>query len=171
MGSLKTENPKQTLYTGKYFSIHLDDQGTEFVHTRDEVLVVALDESEQAILLGEPSPAFGETALVLPGGTVEPGEDYVETGNRELQEELGLKAGQLDFLGELRPNAKYYASRSFVFLGRELIPSSLIGDENYHIQPQRVALDGFERMVETGQLKDARLIASLYLARTFLHKE
>ena len=42
----------------------------------------------------------------------------LEAANRELQEEIGYKAGRLDYLGELRPFSKYLAVRSFVYLAR-----------------------------------------------------
>lgn len=40
----------------------------------------------------EPSAAFGEPTLILPGGETEPGEPHNVTANRELQEEIGYKA-------------------------------------------------------------------------------
>lgn len=51
----------------------------------------------------EPSPVFGERVLLLPGGMEEPEETHEETANRELQEEVGLRAERLDYPGELRP--------------------------------------------------------------------
>jgi ADP-ribose diphosphatase len=157
-----------TLFAGTYFSIVADDAGTEYVRAGDEVLVVALSEQGQALLIKEPSPAFGAPTLVLPGGSVEADEALSLTANRELQEEVGFRAARLDYLGELRPFSKYLAVRSHVYLARQLTPSELPRDEDYDIEVSRVSLDGFEALIGDGRLLDARVIAALYLARAFL---
>jgi ADP-ribose diphosphatase len=157
-----------TNFTGKYFSILLDEEGVEYVHTADEVLVVPVDEHGRALLIWEPAPAFGAQALVLPGGMVEPGEAHAATANREIQEEIGFRAGQIDALGELRPYSKYLTVRSHVFLARRLSPAWLKGDEGYAIQIEAVPLDNFPELIAAGRLHDARAIAALYLARDFL---
>ncbi len=112
-----------------YIQVKSDAQGEQYIHSGDEVRVVPLTASGDVILSIEPSPAFGEGVLIVGGGQVEPGEAYAITANRELQEELGYKANRLDFLGELRPWAKYVSTRSFVYLGRDLVESKLQGDE------------------------------------------
>ena len=157
-----------TVFAGKYFSILADADGTEFVHTGDEVLVVALSEQGQALLLKEPSPAFGAPTLVLPGGSVEEDEEFSLAANRELQEEAGFRAARLDYLGELRPFSKYLTVRSHVYLARQLSPSALPRDEGYEIEVSRVPIGGFEELVGDGRLLDARVIAALYLARAFM---
>ncbi|HEU5343665.1 MAG TPA: NUDIX domain-containing protein [Ktedonobacterales bacterium] len=156
---------------GEYFRFERDAQGEVFVGTRNEVLVVALSEAGEVILTIEPSAAFGEQTLILPGGTEEPGEPHEVTADRELQEEVGLHAGRLDFLGALRPFSKYLRLISYVYLARDLSPRKLQGDEAYEIAVERVALEGpdaFDRLIAEGRLVDARVLAALYLTRGFL---
>jgi len=161
-----------TYYQGAYFSIVADATGGEYVASSgDEVLVVPLTAANEVLLTIEPAPAFGGApTLILPGGETAPNRTYAETANLELQEEIGFKAGQLDFLAELHPWSKYLAVRSFVYLGRDLIASSLPGDEDYKIGIERVPLAGFEALIAEGRLLDARVIAALFLARRFLER-
>ena len=154
----------KVLYSTDYFSLEKGDHG-DFVRSGDEVLVVALDDEHNVILSIEPSTAFGEKVLIIAGGEIEPGEDVKETGNRELQEEVGYAAGSLLDLGELRPYSKYLAVRSFIVLARDLVPKRLEGDEGYAIETIRVPLDSFESLIDEGRLLDARVIAALFLAR------
>lgn len=161
--------PSTVLHQSRWFAIRTDAAGEEFLaSTGDEVLVVPVTAAGEVILTVEPSTAFGEPTLILPGGEVKPGVAHEEQANQELQEEIGYRAGRLDFLGELRPWSKYLAVRSFVYLGRELSVSWLPGDEHYEIGVELVPLAAFETLIAAGRLTDARAIAALYLARGFL---
>jgi DNA modification methylase/8-oxo-dGTP pyrophosphatase MutT (NUDIX family) len=158
----------KTLYEGQYFSLLTHESGDEFVRTGDEVLIVPVTAEGDVLLAVEPSPAFGEPTLVLPGGELEAHEAVEVTANRELQEEIGYRAERIDALGELRPFSKYLTVRSFVFLARDLVPSRLEGDEKHQIHVERVPFADFETLIAAGRLLDARVIAALYRARSFL---
>jgi ADP-ribose diphosphatase len=163
----------QTPGTGvtKHFALVQHASGDWYVQSRDEVLVVALDARGAVTLIVEPSPAFDGEVLVLPGGTVDPGEALEATANRELREEVGMRAERVQPLGELRAWSKYLSVRSHVFLARDLVPDPLPGDEPYVIRPERTPLDAFEALIASGRLRDARVIAALYLARRALAAE
>ncbi|HEY7092509.1 MAG TPA: NUDIX domain-containing protein [Ktedonobacterales bacterium] len=141
----------------------------------DEVLVVALASglasADEVLLSREPSAAFGGSTILLPGGEIEPGEDQKVAANRELQEELGWAASQLDFLGEVRPWSKYLNARSYIYLARGLTESRLPGDEQYAIEPVRILLSEVDALIRNRTLLDARVIAGLFLARAFLDRE
>ena len=153
----------------QYFFLEKDTHGEVFIRTLDEVCVLPLDSEGQVLFAVEPAPAFERVpALVLPGGTVEPGEAFHQTANRELQEELGFRAEELTYLGEVRPWPKYLAVRTHLFLGRTLVPSKLPGDEAEPVGLRRVALNEIDALVADGQLLDARALAAIYLARATL---
>ena len=153
-----------------YFTMDRDEHDTFYIRCDDEVLTIPVDEHGNVLLAIEPAPAFGQDVRVFSGGTVEPGESHETTANRELREELGYAAGRLDFLGELWPWSKYLTVRSFVYLARDLVASSLPGDEDYAIGVERAPLADFEALIATGQLRDARVIAGLYLARAYFQR-
>jgi len=156
----------------EWFALDVDERGESYIRpSSDEVLVVALSNAGEVLLAREPSAAFGEPVMLLPGGCIEPGEPHEITANRELQEEIGHRAGRLDLLGELRPWSRYLQLRSVIYLARELAPSRLEGDESYEIGVERVALAQLEALIAAGHLRDARAIAALYMARTFLERE
>ncbi len=158
----------QLFFQDKYYSIYTSERGVDYIAVRSEVLIVPLARQREVILTIEPSVAFGEPTLVLPGGVTEPGESHERTALRELQEEIGYTAKRLDFLGEVRPFSKYIALQSFIYLARELVPSKLQGDERYPILVRQVPLKDFECLITSKQMLDARVIAALFLARSFL---
>lgn len=153
-----------------YFRLMADDDGVGYVQVGDGVLVVPLTPQEEVLMVMERAPAFNDETLTLAGGEVEQGESLEQCANRELQEELGWRAERLDFVAELRPFSKYMTSRQFVFVGRELVPSKLEGDESHPVRPRSVALGAFHELCFSGELRDATAIAALYLVRSFLGK-
>ncbi len=157
-------------YEGNYFSLRINDQGKEFIYMGNEVLTVPITAQKEVILIQEPSAAFGIPVLVLSGGMSSADENHSETAIRELREEIGYAAKRLDYLGELHPYSKYFTVRSFVYLAQDLIPSKLAGEHNEVEQIQHVPLAQFEQLIADGYLQDARVIAALYMARSFLER-
>lgn len=150
----------------EYFRFLQDEKGVTYIHTSNEVLIVALTSTNDVLLVEEPAPAFGgELSLVIPGGTAETDEPLEHVANRELQEELGVISDDLQYLGEIRSFPKYLSAKSFVFLAHALRPSKLQGDEDYEIKTVPIPLDRVEDYTKSGRLKDARAIAALTMAR------
>lgn len=156
----------------QYFFLRRNDRGEEYIESFDEVLVLPIDQDGSILFARESAPAFGGgPVLVLPGGTVEPRESMADTANRELQEELGLRAGRLEYLGELTPWSKYLGVRSHIYLGRDLTASKLHGDEPEEVGMERVPWNAVESMMMSGHLRDARAIAALYRAQLVLNSQ
>lgn len=166
-----SEEAEVIYYHDHYFSIIGNTRKSLYIRTPDGTMCVPLTDSGMVIFIVEPSEAFGQDVLLLPGGGIDPGESYDECANRELQEEIGYKSQRLDYLGELHPWEKYLTLRAQIFLARDLVPSRLHGDEIYSISTYLAPLDDFERMIADGRLRDSTVIAALYMARQFLENE
>ena len=157
----------QPVQSDPYFSLMAGADGVGFVQCGDAVVVVPLTAGGDVLLAVERSPARDREILTLVSGSIEAGESLEEAAVRELREELGWRAGRLDFLGELHP-FKYLTTRQFAFLARDLTPGKLVGDETHAITERRVPLTDFFGLCDTGELHDATAIAALALARRFL---
>ncbi len=71
------------------------------------VMVVAMLDAEHAVLVEEYCAGVDEYQLSLPKGLVEPGEDILAAANRELKEEAGYGARQLEHITELSLSPGY----------------------------------------------------------------
>jgi ADP-ribose diphosphatase len=157
----------QPVQNDPYFTLMADADGVGFIHCGDAVVVVPLTASGDVLLAVERSPAMDREILTLVSGSIEAGESLEEAANRELQEELGYRAGRVNYLGELHP-FKYLTTRLFAFLACDLTPSKLAGDETYTITERRVSLNDFTVLCQAGELQDASAIAALCLVRDYL---
>lgn len=165
---------KTGVFTAKEIELEYDDgkRGTHQIIERPDVsIIVPLTDNGTLFLVKEYSTAFDEYRLDLPGGKIDPGNDALETANRELQEEIGFKAGRLDQIGTFTVSPGYMTQKSHIFIARNLSESKREGDEHEPLEIIKHPFNRFEELIESGQLSEARAIAALYLARNFLNKQ
>lgn len=157
------------LYATPWLAIYEGYHAISYLVCRDGVLTVPVTPDGQVILITEPAAYDdGAPTLGLPGGAVELGEAPALAANRELQEEIGLAAARLDYLGEIYPWVKYMNAKLSLYLARDFTPRRRAGDEPYAIVQETIPLSGFESLLTSGRLTDASVIAALFLARQYL---
>ncbi|WP_263146121.1 ADP compounds hydrolase NudE [Pseudomonas sp. RIT-PI-AD] len=132
------------------------------------VMIVAMADAEHALLVEEYCAGTDDYQLSLPKGLIEPGEDVLEAANRELKEEAGFGARQLEWLTELSLSPGYMSQTIQVVLARDLYPERLPGDEPEPMRVERVALGELSSLVQHVQFSEGRALAALYLTRDLL---
>ena len=85
------------------------------------VCVLALDDQGDVHLTKEFHYAIGRESVEAVSGGIEPGEDPDVTAVRELQEELGLKAGRMTYLTTLDPFTSCMVSPTRLYLATDLV--------------------------------------------------
>ena len=74
------------------------------------VMIVAMLDAEHAVLVEEYCGGTDAYEMSLPKGLIEPGEDVLAAAERELKEEAGFGARQLEHLTELSLSPGYMLS-------------------------------------------------------------
>lgn len=120
----------------------------------DVVAVVALTPAGQVVLVREYRAGPEELLLELPGGALEPGEDPIAGGRRELLEETGY-SGVFRYLGGLLDCA--YSTRTrhacvATGCGRVADPTP---HSSEHLELELLPLGEFVQHVRGGRLTDA----------------
>ena len=143
----------------------------EVVHHPGAVSVVAVGEGGTVVLVRQFRAAVAQELLEIPAGKRDvDGEPPEVTAARELEEEVGMRAGRLQELVRFYNSPGFSDEHSIIFLALELEPcdSAVQGVEERHMTVERVPLSDVPRLIATGELVDAKSIIGLTLARQAL---
>ncbi|MDP6377960.1 MAG: ADP compounds hydrolase NudE [Pseudomonadales bacterium] len=132
------------------------------------VIVVAVNEQRELMLIREYAAGFHEIQLTLPKGAAERGETLAEAANRELKEEIGYGAQRISELKHLNLAPGHMGFTIHAMLAQDLYAQRLPGDEP--VPPELVTwpLARFDELLASDSFWEARAIAALCLARPFL---
>ena len=156
--------------------VHVAPDGTTFerdvVHHPGAVSVVpVLDGGATVILVRQYRAAIDDELLEIPAGKRDVASEAPEvTAARELEEEVGMRAGRLEKLAEFYNSPGFCDEHSHVFLALDLDPcdTSFQGVEETHMTIERVAMADVPALVASGAITDAKTIIGLFLAREWL---
>ncbi|CRM85609.1 ADP compounds hydrolase NudE [Pseudomonas brenneri] len=132
------------------------------------VMIVAMIDADHALLVEEYCGGTDEYELSLPKGLIEPGEDVLAAADRELKEEAGYGARQLEHLTELSLSPGYMSQKIQVVLATDLYEERLEGDEPEPMRVDRVNLRELAQLAQNAQFSEGRALAALYLVRDLL---
>ncbi len=135
------------------------------------VLVVPMLDAETMLLIREYAAGFNRYELAFPKGRIEPGEEPLTAGNRELQEETGYAARRLELLSSVSVAPGYIYHTTHIVLARDLYPHPLPGDEPEPIEVVEWKLREFDQLLAQTDFTEARSQLALFLARERLRPE
>jgi ADP-ribose pyrophosphatase len=127
------------------------------------VAVLALD-GDALILVRQPREAVGEPDLLeLPAGKLDPGEDPLETGRRELAEEVGKGAGRWELVKSFYTSPGFTDEECHVYLAEDLHDEDAEAEENERIEIVRWPLDRLDEAI--GECRDSKTLIGLLWLR------
>ena len=118
------------------------------------VMIVAMIDEDHALLVEEYCGGTDEYELSLPKGLIEPGEDVLAAADRELKEEAGYGARQLEHITELSLSPGYMSQKIQVVLATELYEERLEGDEPEPMRVERVNLRELSQLAQREQFSE-----------------
>ena len=134
----------------------------EIVEHRGAVAVVPVINGD-VVLVRQFRAAVGRALLEIPAGSVEPGETIEACLQRELAEEIGMRAGRTEHLITFYPSPGFLTEAVHVYAAGELTPHRLLAEEE-DLTVVRVPLARAAALVAHGEIVDAKSIIGLLLA-------
>ena len=166
----------KTVFRGRAFNVRQDQVRLldgkvvqlDIVDHENAVTMIPVDSSRLVCFIRQYRHAAEKNLLELPAGVMEKGETPEISAQREMREEIGMAAHQLQRIGGFFLAPGYSTEYMHVFLATHLYESPLPADETEVLHIEKVPLDQVAHLVETGQIQDAKSLAALNLARSLL---
>lgn len=168
------------LYKGKVFDLKVDEIEYESgnkgireiaVHPGGAVVVPVTDDGK-VILVTQFCYPFQKELMEFPAGKLDSGEDPLKCAVRELEEETGFKAGEIQKLGEIYTAPGYCTEILYLYIAKDLKAGNHNREEGeLEMEIYEFSLDEIEEKISAGEITDAKTICGIYHAKKFLFKE
>lgn len=140
----------------------------EYIVHPGAVAIVAVLDNGNLLLERQYRYPLHQAFLELPAGKIDPGEDTLSTGKRELEEETGYLADEWRFLGLIHPCIGYSNERIEFFLAQGLKHVGHARDEGEFLDVLELSPQEALAAVMDGRITDGKTIAGLFFARQIL---
>jgi len=159
----------ETLFIGHLLSVRKDEVRLpngrtairEVVEHPGAVVIVPLLDNNTVIMVRQFREPVGRVLLELPAGTLHVGEDPLACASRELLEETGYEAKELEKLIEFFVAPGYSTELIRTYVGRQLVQRAQDTDEDEFIDIVRMPLIKCIDMIRANEIMDAKTICSL----------
>jgi ADP-ribose pyrophosphatase len=133
----------------------------EVVHHPGGAAALPIDQDGRLLLIRQFRPAARASIIEIPAGRLEPGENPANCIHRELQEEIGRKAGKVELLHQIYSSVGFCREVIHIYLATELTPTPTAREDHEFIELLPVTPAEAFTLVDTGQISDAKTLIAL----------
>jgi ADP-ribose pyrophosphatase len=175
MKSTDSETPQvldtEEIYHGKIFDVSLytvregdTTYKRDVVHHPGGAGAVAVFDDMTIPLVRQYRHPVVRFTLEIPAGKLEPPEPPEQCALRELEEEVGIRAGRIEKLAEFFTTPGFCEEKLWVYLATELSESTQRLEEDEVVEIVRVSFPRAFEMITDGEIEDAKTIIGITLA-------
>jgi ADP-ribose pyrophosphatase len=168
--TLKTE----LVFSGKFLHIWRDDvelpdgqrSFREYIKHPGAALIVPVRENGDLVMIRQYRHAVGQVFLEFPAGKADRGETTDQTARRELREEVGYQAGQLEKLTRIHPVIGYSNEFIDLYVARNLQATATARDADELLEIVEMPFAELMERIWKGEVSDVKTqLAAFWYAR------
>lgn len=159
------------VFRGRVFDVSVDTvrEGEvtyvrEVVHHPGSAVIVPVFDDGTLALVRQYRHAAVKYLLEIPAGSIDAPEAPEEGAARELEEELGCVAGQLEKLAEFFVSPGFVEEKMWLYLATELRETAQRLEDDELLEIVRVSFSRAQEMIADGEIEDAKTIIGIMLA-------
>jgi len=132
------------------------------------VVMIPVLKDETLIMERQYRYAPDQVFYELPAGKIDPGEEPLATGKRELLEETGYEAECWTFLCNIHPAIGYTDEKMALYLAEGLTHGPHQRDQDEFLEVVEISLDDALGMLRNNEITDAKTAVGLFWAEKVL---
>ena len=166
-------NKSEIIYQGPIFNIRKDE--VVFPHQRSVVLdivehqnavtMLPIDSQGDIWFIRQYRHPTTQELLELPAGVLEPGETPENGSQREIREEIGMRANKMEEIYSCFLAPGYSTEYMYIYLAHKLVPDALPGDVNEFLSIEKIQYKKAYQLLIQGEFQDAKTIIALLAAK------
>lgn len=169
MAELISEEVK---YDGPRFNIiqkkFLRDDGKEIirdiVNPGDAAVILPITDKNEVVFVSQLREAINKVVLELPAGIVDDGEEPIQTAKRELEEETGIIAKEIEYMTTIYPSTGYTSERVHIFLAKDFENGKMhLDDTEEIISISKIPIEECIENIKNGVFQNASQIIAILL--------
>ncbi|HKR79763.1 MAG TPA: NUDIX hydrolase [Nitrospira sp.] len=161
----------RNIFTGKVITLNIDTVtlpngvtiDLEMVRHPGAAAVVPLKNSDTVVLIKQFRHAAGGFIYEIPAGKLHPGEDPKDCAARELEEEIGYRAGKLDLLSSIFTAPGFTDEVIHIYKATGLSKGRQQLDRDEVLEIVEVSLQESIEMIRAGSIRDAKTMVGLQM--------
>lgn len=172
----ETTKTSKEIYKGKLLHVFYDEavlpngaiSSREWIKHPGACAVVPIFENGDVMLIDQYRYPAKKHFLEVPAGKIDSGEHPDKTAERELLEETGLHAKNMEKIGHLYPAIGYADEIIHIYVAKDLLESEENTDDDEFVVKRRIPFSEAVNMVHSGEIDDAKTITCLLRAERYL---
>ena len=133
--------------------------------------ILPIDDEKYVYLVKQYRYGVHNVTLEIPAGKLEVGEDPKDCAVRELSEEVGFTASDVISLGSIYPSPAILSEVIYIYIAKGLSKGDINPDDDEYIDVVKLTLEEAIKLVESGEIIDAKTQIALLKAGLFFGNE
>ncbi|PTE26669.1 ADP-ribose pyrophosphatase, partial [Staphylococcus equorum] len=160
---------KESIYKGAIIDLEVHDielpdgqtSKRELVYHNGAVAVCAINPDNQVILVRQYRKPAEKTLLEIPAGKLEINEERESAAKRELEEETGYIAENLELITEMYGSPGFSNEKISIYLAKDLKIGEMNLDDDEFIEIETYNIEEITIMLQNKEIEDAKTIIAL----------
>lgn len=158
----------EKVYSGKILSVKLStvelpDQKYSKRETvlHDNAAAIVAIHDDKILLVKQYRISVDKVIYEVPAGMIEHDENPKDAALRELEEETGYRANSIEYLTEFYSTPGFCTEKLSIFYAKDLTFVGQNLDEGENLEVVEISIDEALRLIESGEIMDAKTISSI----------
>jgi ADP-ribose pyrophosphatase len=161
------------IYRGKIVHLFVDDiqlpngrpATLEVIRHVGAAAALPFLSNTEVLLVRQYRHAAGGWLIEIPAGKLDDGELPEICARREVEEEVGFRPGRLEKLAAILTTPGFTDEVIHLYEAHDLVEATASLEDDEVLEPMRVPFDEAVAMVERGEIRDAKSVCAILLAK------